>query len=76
MIMNTLIGIITISIAVSIVYCIGRICIHIMPRETQHPDIKNMWPATAIGALFLCTLCIMVVVCSTIGHVIVSALSE
>ena len=76
MIMNMLIGLITISIAVSIVYCIGRICIHIMPSETQHPDIKNVWPATAVGALFLCILCVMVVVCSTIGHVVVRVLSE
>ena len=74
MIMNTLIGVIAISIAVLILYAIGRICIHIMPSETQHPDIKNVWPATAIGALYLCILCVIVCVCSTIGEAIVRAL--
>jgi Na+-transporting methylmalonyl-CoA/oxaloacetate decarboxylase gamma subunit len=76
MIVNTLIGLIAISIAVSIVYCIGRICIRIMPPETLHPDIKNPWTAAAIGGMFLCILSIMVVVCSTLGHVVVRVLSE
>jgi hypothetical protein len=76
MIMNTLIGLIAISIAVSIVYCIGRICIHIMPAETLHPDIKNPWTAAAIGGMFLCMLSIMVVVASTLGQAVVRALHE
>jgi hypothetical protein len=76
MIMNTMIGVIAISIVVSIVYCIGRIVIHIMPAETLHPDIKNPWTTAAIGAMFLCILSIMVVVCSTLGHVVVRALHE
>lgn len=71
---NTLIGAIAICLILCIMYCIGRIIIRCMNPETLHPDIENMWTATAIGGTFLCILGIVVVVCSTLGEVVVRVL--
>ena len=74
MIMNTLIGAIAISIAISIVYCIGRICIHIMPSETQHPDIKSPCRVTAIGLLTMCIITIVMIISTKLGEAVLRAL--
>jgi hypothetical protein len=74
MIMNTLIGVIAISIAVLILYAIGRIVVCIIAPDTHNPDLETTWTAAALGGIFLCILCVIVCVCSILGEAIVRAL--
>jgi hypothetical protein len=74
MIMNTLIGAIAISIAISIVYCIGRIVIRCMLPETQHPDIESPCRVTAIGLLTMCIITIVMIISSKLGEAVLRAL--
>jgi hypothetical protein len=50
-IIKTTIGIVSILIALSIVYLIGRVTRRIMDPEERNPDIQHIWQAAAKGVI-------------------------
>jgi hypothetical protein len=60
MIIQTIIGLITISTACIMLYAIGRITIRIIEPTNQHPPALQIALAAAIGVLVL-AVCAMIV---------------
>ena len=60
MIIQTIIGLITISTACIMLYAIGRITIRIIEPTNQHPTAEQIALAAAIGVLVL-AVCAMIV---------------
>jgi hypothetical protein len=73
-VIKTIIGLITISTALIVLYVIGRITIRIIEPTNQHPPALQIALAAAVGVLVLAVCGCMLIAMYHIGSSILSVL--
>jgi hypothetical protein len=73
-IIKTTIGIVSIIIALSIMYLIGRVTRRIIDPEEQYPGAEGTWLAAAIGILAMIIATIAVMIAYWLGEAVLRAI--
>jgi len=73
-VIKTIIGLIAISIALIVLYAIGRVTIRIVDPDTEGADAEQIALAALMGVLFLAMCAMIVNVMYVLGSVVMGAL--
>ena len=69
---NLVIGLIVIAIAITTIYIIGCITVHVIDPNNKQPDPAEILIGTCIAAMIICLLICIILLATKLGEVIIA----